>query len=180
MKMLVACLAMLVLLSRLTGAQAPVGQKVGLVRYLQLAYAGTKNNLIAAAEKMPDGEYGFKPSQMSEARTFAAVMGHAADGMFQSCANAKRLPNPAASVEKTLSTKAEIVKALTDSIAFCDEAFANLTEESAAEYLRQGPVEVPRAAVLMGVLAHNAEMYGISTVYLRAKNLTPPASEPRR
>jgi hypothetical protein len=31
----------------------------------------------------------------------------------------------------------------------------------------------------MGLLAHNAEMYGISTVYLRAKNLVPPASERR-
>jgi hypothetical protein len=34
-------------------------------------------------------------------------------------------------------------------------------------------------AALMGALAHNAEMYGIGTVYLRAKNLVPPGSEPR-
>jgi hypothetical protein len=29
---------------------------------------------------------------------------------------------------------------------------------------------------LMGLLAHNAEMFGISTVYLRAKNIVPPGS----
>jgi hypothetical protein len=28
----------------------------------------------------------------------------------------------------------------------------------------------------MGLLAHNAEMFGISTVYLRAKNIVPPGS----
>jgi hypothetical protein len=29
------------------------------------------------------------------------------------------------------------------------------------------------------MLAHNAEMYGISTVYLRAMNVLPPGSERR-
>ena len=43
----------------------------------------------------------------------------------------------------------------------------------------QGPVEVPRVAAMMGLLAHNAEMYGISSVYLRARNLVPPGSERR-
>jgi hypothetical protein len=30
--------------------------------------------------------------------------------------------------------------------------------------------------VLAGLLAYNAEMFGISTVYLRSKNLVPPGS----
>jgi hypothetical protein len=159
-------------------AQTPAGRKIGLIQYLQTSYAGTKRNLVAAAEKMPDADYGFKPSQMSEARTYGAVIAHAADGMFGACATARGVVSPA-TVEKRLTTKAEIVKALADSIAFCDVAFSALTAESAEDYLPQGPFEIPRAALLMGVLAHNAEMYGISTVYLRAKNLVPPASAQR-
>ena len=30
---------------------------------------------------------------------------------------------------------------------------------------------------LAGLIAHNSEMYGISTVYLRAKNIVPPSTE---
>lgn len=159
-----------------TLAQIPAGQKVGLVRYLQAGYAGIKSSLLAAAEQMPEADYEFKPSQMAEARTYGAVIGHAADGMFAACATARGLENPAASAEKTLRSKPELMKVLTDAIAFCDVAFSTLTEATSAEYVRQGQGEVARAAVLSGLLAHNAEMFGISTVYLRAKNLVPPGS----
>jgi hypothetical protein len=40
-----------------------------------------------------------------------------------------------------------------------------------------GRGQAARAAVVAGLLAHNSEMYGVSTVYLRARNLVPPASE---
>jgi hypothetical protein len=50
-----------------------------------------------------------------------------------------------------------------------------------------GPCLVPGAWRLVrgadGILAHNSEMYGIATVYLRAKNLVPPSTRrqmPRR
>ena len=56
-------------------------------------------------------------------------------------------------------------------MTLCTEAVQALNATSAAEYVRQGPVEAPKSAVLAGLLAHDAEMYGISTVYLRAKNL---------
>jgi hypothetical protein len=173
------CLVFVALSSPVAIAQTPARQKIGLIQYIQASYAGIKRDLVAAAEKMPDADYGFKPSQMSEARTYGAVIAHAADGMFAACARAKGVPNPVPDVELKLANKAEIVKALVDSIAFCDGAFSALTDQSSEEYVRQGPVDIPRGAVLMGVLAHNAEMYGISTVYLRAKNLVPPGSERR-
>ncbi len=47
------------------------------------------------------------------------------------------------------------------------------------DLVRQGEGEVARSAVLAGLLAHNSEMYGISTVYLRARNLVPPSSRAR-
>src|SRR5215510_14994161 len=54
-------------------AQMPQGQKVGLSTSLQRGYAGLKRNFQAAAEKMPEADYAFKPGSTPEARTFAQV-----------------------------------------------------------------------------------------------------------
>lgn len=179
MKRITVCLIAIAVSSSATLAQTAAPRRVGLIDYVKAGYAGIKRDLLAAAERMPESDYAFKPSQMPEARTYAAVIGHAADGMFDACARAKGVPNPHPNVEKTLNEKAAVIKALAKAIALCDDVFSSLTDQTAQEYVRQGPAEVPRVAALMGLLAHNAEMYGISSVYLRAKNLVPPASERR-
>jgi hypothetical protein len=172
---LVACLVM-VASSAVTTAQTPP-RKIGLVQYIQLSYGGIKGDLVAAAEKMPEAAYGFRPTEMKTARTYGAVIAHAADGMFAGCSSILALPNPSPDVEKKLTSKSDIVKALAGSIALCDRAFSGLTDQNSAEYVHEGPVDTPRAAALMGVLAHNAEMWGISTVYLRAQGIVPPGSD---
>lgn len=160
----------------IVSAQIPAGAQIGLPRYLQGGYRGSALGLQEAAQKMPAADYGFKPSTMAEARTFAAVIAHAADGMFAECAVARGVSPPAVSIEKGEPTRARVVQGLTDAIAFCDPVFAALTEASAAEFVRKGAGELARGAVLAGLLAHNAEMFGISTVYLRSKNIVPPGS----
>lgn len=160
-------------------AQPPVGRKAGLTTVLQLSYAGIKADLIAEAEKMPDEDYGFKPGPMPEVRSFGRLFTHVAAGQFGTCAAVKGVPNPVAGneMEQKLTTKAEITKFLAESFAFCDDAFASTTDQNALEFVRQGPNELTRASVLYGLLAHNAEMYGISTVYLRLKGIVPPSTE---
>ena len=80
-------------------------------------------------------------------------------------------------MKQDLKTKAEFTKALADSFTFCDDAFSSTTDENALQFVRQGPNELTRASVLYGLLAHNAEMYGIGTVYLRLKGIVPPSTE---
>lgn len=157
----------------------PKGQRVGLARYLQAGYGGLKTNLISAAQKMPSADYDSKPSSMPEVRTYGQLFAHVADGQFSTCAAVKGVPNPNRSrhLERELTKKAGVVKVLADSFAFCDDAFSSLTDANATEFVKQGQGEVAKAAALVGLLAHGAEMYGISTVYLRAKNLVPPSSE---
>ena len=88
------------------------------------------------------------------------------------------VPNPmAGKTLEDLKTKAEFVKVLADSFAFCDSAFSSTTDENATQFVKQGPNELPRAAALFGLLAHNSEMYGIGTVYLRLKGIVPPSTE---
>jgi hypothetical protein len=171
---------LVILAAAVTSAQPiPPGQKIGLAVYLQAGYAGIKMDLTQAAEKMPEADYGFKPSSMPEVRTYGQIFGHVANGQFDTCAAVKGVPNPNQSktLEQDLKTKADFVKVLADSFAFCDDVFASLTDANAMEFIKRGQGEIAKSAILAGLLAHNSEMYGISTVYLRAKNLVPPSTE---
>jgi hypothetical protein len=158
-------------------AQPPVG-RVGVAGVLQHAYAGSKADLTREADLMPEVDYSLKVGTMPEVRTFGQLFGHVAAAQFGTCAAVKGVPNPMAGKSlEDFKTKAEFVNALADSFTFCDEAFSSTTDENAMQFVKQGPNELPRAAVLFGLLAHNAEMYGIGTVYLRLKGLVPPSTE---
>jgi hypothetical protein len=155
------------------------GQKIGLATSLQRGYAGLKTNFTAAAEKMPDADYNFKPGTTPEARTFGAAIAHIAQSQFGQCSGLKGVPNPMAgkNLEQDLKTKAEITKALADSFALCDDLFANVTDASAIEMVKAGNNEQTRAASLYGVIVHGNEMAGTAYVYLRSKNIVPPSTE---
>jgi DinB family protein len=159
--------------------QIPAGQRIGLVRYLQVSYSGLKRDLTEAAEKMPEADYGFKPGSMPEVRTYGQVIAHVADGQFSICASVNGVANPyqGKDIAHALTRKAEITRALADSFAFCDDLFSSLTDATVTDFVKQGQGEVQRGAALVGLVAHNSEMYGISTVYLRSKNLVPPGTE---
>lgn len=168
-----------VLCARAASAQGPAPQgPVTLTMSLQRSYAAIKNNLTLAAEKLPEADYGFKPSTMAEVRTYGQLFGHVANAQFGTCAAARGVPNPNMGVNNEQKTaRAEIVKALVDSFAFCDPAFAALTEVSGAEIIPQGRGLMARSAVLAGLIAHSNEMYGTAGVYMRVKNVVPPSTE---
>ncbi len=170
-------LALAVILSSSVHAsgQIPPGVKVGLSQYLQAGYDGLKLRVTKSPNKMPWADFGFRPSTMPEVRTFAQVVAHIAGSQFSTCASLKGASNPMAGrdLEKELTTKAAVTKALQDSFDFCDGAISQLSDISASELVNVGRGEAARAAVITGLLAHTSEMYGISTVYLRARNLTP-------
>ena len=127
---------------------------------------------------MPEADYNFKPSSMSEVRVYGQLFGHVANAHYGFCAAAKGVPNPNQGKNlEDLKTKAEFVKALADSFAFCDDAYAALTEANANEPVTQGRGQLARAALLANNVMHDNEMYGTGAVYLRAKNIVPPSTE---
>jgi len=180
---LVTCFASaaVLLVAATTYSQPPpaAGQKVSLATSLQRGYAGIKTNFTAAADKMPEADYSFKPGTTPEARTYAQVIAHIAQAQFGQCSGLKGVPNPMAGkqLEQELKTKAEVTKALADSYALCDDLFANLTDANVTEMVKAGPNEVTRAAALYGVIVHGNEMAGTAYVYLRSKNIVPPPTE---
>src|SRR5438876_1290445 len=175
MKRVLCSMAAMLLVVAVAGAQQPAGQKIGLATTLQRAYAQIKMNLTQSAAKMPEADYNSKPSTMPEVRPFGKLFGHVANAQFGSCAAAKGVPNPNQGNDlETKTTKAEFVKALADSFAFCDDAFAALTDQNALEMVTQGRGQVARGAVLAGLVTHSNEEYGVMTVYLRLKSVVPP------
>src|SRR5438876_11796466 len=98
------------------------GQKIGLATSLQRGYAGFKTNFIAAAEKMPEADYSFKPGSTPEARTYTQVIAHIAQSQFGQCSGINGVPNPMQGkpLEQELKTKADVTKALAESFALCD------------------------------------------------------------
>jgi uncharacterized damage-inducible protein DinB len=153
-------------------AQNPVSDS------LRSSWNGVKRNIRESAELMPEEHYGFKPT--ADVRTFGEILSHVAGASYVFCAAAKGEKSPFGedAFEKTATTKAAIVKATTDAIAYCDGAFAALTDATAAAMVQApfGTNQVPRANPLIGQIGHDNEHYGNLVTYFRLKSLVPPSS----
>lgn len=140
-------------------------------------YKGVRDYFIRAAEKMPEANYGFKPSP--DVRTFGQLVAHVADDQYNLCAPAKGETRKAAytEIESTLSKKADLVAAVKEAFAYCDGAYDALTDASGAEIVKFAKIGRTRFAMLNWNLWHTWEHYGNVVVYLRMKGLVPPSSE---
>jgi uncharacterized damage-inducible protein DinB len=170
-------------------APAPAAQppaKLDLSTASRNGYNNIKGNLLKSAEKMTEADYAFKPAGiMPEVRTYGQFIGHLADANYLLCSRAKGEANPIKeSIEKTKTSRADLIKALNDAMAYCDPVYASLTDAQAVEFVKvQGPNnttrEVVRASPLMSNNSHNNEHYGNLVTYMRVKGIVPPSSEPR-
>jgi uncharacterized damage-inducible protein DinB len=144
---------------------------------LRGAWDFLKNTVVRAAEKMPEADYAFKP--VPEVRSFGQLIGHIADAQLSMCAGAKGVARPDVQVEKTKTTKSDLVAALMASDALCDSVLADLTDAKAVELVKVFGRERTRLSVLYGNAGHSYEHYGNLVTYMRIKGLVPPSSEPR-
>ena len=127
---------------------------------------------------MPEADYGFRP--VSTVRTYGQILAHVAGANYVFCAAAKGEKSPFAeeAFEKSATTRAQIMKAVSDSIAYCDAVYAALDDKRMTE-----TVELPfgmgkgaRVRPLMLNTGHNQEHYGNLVTYLRVKGIVPPSS----
>ena len=140
-------------------------------------YNYTKQNIVGAAEKMPEEHFSYKPT--SDVRSYAEIFGHILTTNYQACAGLRGEANPnKAELEKTLKTKDEVVKAVKASFEYCDGAMTSLTEANLRETFKNGTRDVPKTSPLLLLIAHSQEHYGNLVTYLRLKGIVPPSSEP--
>lgn len=140
---------------------------------LRQVYAETKNNILKSAEKMPEENYGFRPAP--RVRTYGEILGHIAQEQYLFFCGPARGENKAVDIEKTKTTKAEIVTALKESFAYCDVAYGALTDTNGTETLQ--PSKHTRLSVLWMNLIHDNLHYGNLVTYMRMKGLVPPSTE---
>jgi uncharacterized damage-inducible protein DinB len=135
-----------------------------------------KGYIVAAAAKIPEDVYAFKPTP--EVRSMGQLFGHIADANFGICGAASGQKPPMTDVEKTKTTKADLQAAVAESFKFCDAAYASLTDTSANETVK---FFLPGTNTRLGVLgfnnAHAFEHYGNIVTYMRLKGMVPPSSQ---
>jgi uncharacterized damage-inducible protein DinB len=176
---------LLPLLTVAASAQPPAPDPANpMSSWLRGAYMGNRNTIVRTAEKMPEENYGMRPGAQQEVRTFGQQVTHVATYNFLWCSQAKGEKNPNPGNLDKLTSKAEILKVLNDAFTYCDGAYNALTDASGTEVIAITQENGRETRNLrMGLLTlnygHNNEIYGSMVVYLRAKNIVPPASEPR-
>ena len=161
----------------ITGGGRLEAQSNPLSTDLKRDYKSIRDFFVRAAEKMPEADYGFKPSP--DVRSFGQQVAHVADDQYNLCAPAKGEIRKAAytDIENRLSKKADLIGALKEAFAYCDGAYDALTDASGAETVNFGKMSRTRFAMLNWNLWHTWEHYGNVVVYLRMKGLVPPTSE---
>jgi uncharacterized damage-inducible protein DinB len=141
----------------------------------KIAYARIKGILIASAEKMPEENYNFKPTDA--VRSYGQIVGHVADAQYNFCSIALGDKNPGLNIEKSKTTKADLVAALKESVAYCDKAYEGMTDASGTEMVTIFGSSMPRIGALNINNIHDMEHYGNLVTYMRLKNIVPPTSE---
>ena len=139
-------------------------------------HATIRRNLADAAEAMPADEYAFRPTP--EVRTFAQLIGHVINANWFFCSQAKQDKPQTTTNHEQLTDKASLVKALNESLAYCDDVYsattdANFNQPVQMQGSRAGTV---RGAILMFNTTHNNEHYGNIVVYMRLKGHVPPST----
>ena len=157
-----------------TGAAQDSGTPVS--QALRSAAGRAGSNFIAAAEEMPAGKYGFKPTpaQMS----FGDVIAHMAAGNDALCSSIGGVAVPKRSAVAAGAPKENLVARLRETFQFCESALAKVNDSRLEEKVPyfSGPA-VSRAEVMVAAAEEWAGHYSQLAVYLRLNGLLPPTAK---
>src|SRR5687768_7736688 len=102
-------------------AQAPARQPDFMVMTMEMGAKHIRSMFDIAADSMAEADFAFKPT--GDVRSFGQLLAHVAASNYIFCSSALGEPAPAANIEKTKTTRADIRQALTESMDYCDRAF---------------------------------------------------------
>jgi uncharacterized damage-inducible protein DinB len=147
-----------------------------LTAWNKYMYGQLFNIVLRSADKMPEANYGFKPTDT--VRSYGQILGHVADAQYLFCSIALGEKNPAPKIEQSKTSKADITAALKDAFAYCNRAYDGMTDASAVQPVKLFGSDTPKLGVMIVNTAHTMEHYGNLVTYMRLKNIVPPSSEP--
>ena len=141
------------------------------------SYTNISGIFVRAAEKMPEEIYSFKPAPT--VRTFGQVVGHIADNQYMWCSAVKG-EKKESNIEQTVTSKADLVAKLKESVAYCDSVYASFHDSDAAVKIKAFGRERTKLSTLDFNTGHIYEHYGTIATYMRIEGLVPPTSEPSK
>ena len=118
-------------------------------------HATIRRNLAEAAEAMPAEEYAFKPTP--QVRSFGELVGHVANANFFFCSQAKAEKSPATANYEKAADKAALVKALNDSLTYCDGAYAATTDANFQQLVQMAGQGAGQTARRAADVQHHAQ-----------------------
>jgi uncharacterized damage-inducible protein DinB len=162
-------------------AQAAAPQTpTSLVTEVQNTFNAIKGNITKSASQFPEDKYTWQPTPL--VRSWARLVAHVADDNNGACSALTGQPRPARldsedsqNSAANKMTKADLEKALADSFALCDKAFAAVTDANMME--RNG--NRSKVGTLIYNTSHINEHYGNIVTYMRLNNLVPPSTAAR-
>ena len=157
-------------------------EKRTIASVLDLQFTAAQQDLVSAAEAMPEAKYSFAPTggEFTGVRTFGqqikhvAVYNHRAFGAILGQQPAPGGDNGPDSVK----TKDQILKYLRDSFALGHRAIATIGPDNLLSEVRNSPekdYDTPLSLVTFACW-HAYDHYGQVVEYLRMNRIVPPAS----
>jgi uncharacterized damage-inducible protein DinB len=132
------------------------------------------NYIVRSAEQMSEANFAFKP--VATVRSFGQIVAHVADDEMGWCAQILGEPVKQTQFEKTLTAKADVIKAIQDAGAYCEKAYG-ISDAQAAGVTTIWGGQQPKIRGLMDNATHDWEHYGNIVTYLRIKGMVPPSSQ---
>ena len=155
--------------------QSDPGNMTRFSRNIKGRYDNVKRDIVEAADAVPEAEYSFKPTP--EVRSFGQIIAHIADSQNYFCGVAGGSnPSYADTIEKSATSKADLVKALKDSVAKCDAVYASTDAGNALALVKAGKGDALRGMILLDNVSHDSEHYGNIVTYMRLKGHVPPST----
>ena len=141
-------------------------------------YDNVKRLILRSADKMPEDKYAFKPAP--EVMSYGLMLAHLANAQFYQCSTAMGEKTIDKGFHESLRTKAEIVAGLKEGFAYCDAAYAKLTDATSAALVNFFGTQRTKLSGLYSNTSHMWEHYGNLVTYMRINGIVPPSSEPQK
>jgi hypothetical protein len=143
-----------------------------------------ESEVVPAAEAMPEDKYEFAPTngEFKGVRTFGQQVRHIAAANYMICAAILTEKPPVElggeNGPATIKTKADSVKFLKDSYAYCHKAYSSINADNATGQVQSpfGTNKVSRLGLAVLNVGHDFDHYGQMVEYLRMNGIIPPAS----
>lgn len=154
--------------------RALAAQSDPVVAAVRAMAASSGKNVLAAAEAMPAGRYGFRPTPAQ--MTFGELVAHIQRDNRTTCSAFSGLTPDAEPKLAPDAGKEELVAALRRSIGFCHAALERVSDARLADSVSWYGHRTSRVTPAIGLLTDWADHYGQQAIYLRLNGILPPTA----